>query len=143
MSAPLDFPLGSLWPSGACRFCFGLCTLHLDCPPPHLLRSSSCSASALYLFPNTFVPQEESGSVSPHHLVWTHLSSHLLSVPLVSSCHTLDGRPGTVCVASSWERFLLVLLRNCAQEEESQSLACMQRAVVPGCIRGEVGSLGD
>lgn len=43
--------------------------------------------------------------------------------------------PGTSCVTSSWAILLISPEKLCAREE-SWSLACMQAAVVPGCIRG-------
>ena len=135
MSAPLGFPLGSLWPSEACRSCFGLCTLHLDCPPAHLPRSSSCSALGPCICSPTLVCLRRA-AVSVLAAIWCGpISDHsFFSVsPCIQVSHS-RWRPGTVCVASSW-KILISPAKLCAQEE-SQSLACMQGAVVPGCIRG-------
>ena len=133
---PTLAPLGSLWPSEACRSCLwpvypplGLSS-PLTCPdPPHALPSAPVS-----------VPQHRCASgerqcqsslpcgVDPSQITAPS------QCPLISLCQTLGRGPGTACATSSWA-ILITPAKLCAQEE-SWSLVCMQEAMVPGCIRG-------
>ena len=143
MSAPLGFPLGSLWPSEACRSCFGLCTLHLDCPPAHLPRSSSCSALGPCICSPTLVCLRRA-AVSVLAAMWCGpISDHSFSS--VSPCIQVSDSwrgPGTVCVASSWE-ILISPAKLCpggvtvtGVHAGSRGASCIRGGGLPGRVTG-------
>ena len=120
----------------------GMSSLPLACVPSmwtvlpaHLPRSSSCSALSPCVRSPTQVCVRRA-AVSVLAAMWCgSISDHSsFSVSPYFPVSDSRWRPGTACVTSSWV-ILISPAKLCAQEE-SQSLACMWGAVVPGCLRG-------
>ena len=120
----------------------GMSSLPLACVPSmwtvlpaHLPRSSSCSALSPCVRSPTQVCVRRA-AVSVLAAMWCgSISDHSsFSVSPYFPVSDSRWRPGTACVTSSWV-ILISPAKLCAQEE-SQSLACMWGAVVPGCMRG-------
>ena len=114
MSAPLGFPLGSLWPSEACRSCLwpvypspGLSS-PLTCPdPPHALPSAPVS-----VLQHRCASGERQCQSSLPFGVDPSQTAPSSQRPLTARCQTLDGGLGP----HGWpaaERLFLILLRNC------------------------------
>ena len=113
---------GQCVPSVACRSAFGLCALHLDCPPRSLAQIIlMLHPWPVYLSPTQLSLRRRTVSILTA-MQCGPVSDH--SFCSMSNCFHSRWGPGTACVAGSWAILLITPAKLCAREE-SRALVCV------------------